>query len=69
MLDQKTASFNLAVWDPELAVEAWGALVGAYRAARTGKPPNILLALQEKQNSILTKVSYIDPKKALLLSK
>jgi type VI secretion system protein VasJ len=69
MLDQKTATYNLAAWDPELAVEAWGALVSAYRAAKTGKPPNILLALQEKQNSILTKVSYIDPKKAFLLTK
>jgi type VI secretion system protein VasJ len=69
MLDQKTATYNLAAWDPELAVEAWGALVSAYKAAKTGKAPNILLTLQEKQNSILTKVSYIDPKKAFLLTK
>jgi type VI secretion system protein VasJ len=69
MLDQKTASYNLAAWEPELAVEAWSALVSAYRAAKTGKPQPIQLALLEKQNSILTKVSYIDPKRALVLNK
>jgi hypothetical protein len=59
----------LEKWDPDLAVEAWSLLVQAYRAARAGKPANIQVSLQEKQNSILTKVSYIDPKKALQLNK
>lgn len=69
MLDQKTVVYNLDKWDPDLAVEAWSLLMQAYKAARAGKPPNIQISLQEKQNSILTKVSYIDPKKALQLTK
>jgi type VI secretion system protein VasJ len=69
MLDQKTGVYSLDKWDPDLAVEAWVLLVQAYKAARAGKPPNIQISLQEKQNSILTKVSYIDPKKALQLTK
>lgn len=69
MLDQKTGVYCLDKWDPDLAVEAWVLLVQAYKAARAGKPPNIQISLQEKQNSILTKVSYIDPKKALQLTK
>jgi type VI secretion system protein VasJ len=68
-LDQKAGVYSLEKWDPDLAVEAWSLLVQAYRAARAGKPANIQVLLQEKQNSILTKVSYIDPKKALQLSK
>jgi type VI secretion system protein VasJ len=69
MLDQKAGVFSLDKWDPDLAVEAWALLVQAYKAARAGKPANIQVLLQEKQNSILTKVSYIDPKKALQLTK
>jgi type VI secretion system protein VasJ len=69
MLDQKAGIYSLDKWDPDLAVEAWILLVQAYRAARAGKPPNIQVSLQEKQNSILTKISYIDPKKALQLTK
>jgi type VI secretion system ImpA/VasJ family protein len=69
MLDQKAGVYSLEKWDPDLAVEAWSLLVQAYRAARAGKPANIQVSLQEKQNSILTKVSYIDPKKALQLNK
>jgi type VI secretion system protein VasJ len=68
-LDQKAGVYSLEKWDPDLAVEAWSLLVLAYRAARAGKPANIQVSLQEKQNSILTKVSYIDPKKALQLNK
>jgi type VI secretion system protein VasJ len=68
-LDQRSGEYNLDKWEPDLAVEAWSALVQAYKAARAGKPPNIQVALQEKQNSILTKVSYIDPKKAFQLTK
>jgi type VI secretion system protein VasJ len=68
-LDQKAGVYSLEKWDPDLAVEAWSLLVQAYKAARAGKPANIQVSLQEKQNSILTKVSYIDPKQALQLSK
>jgi type VI secretion system protein VasJ len=69
MLDQKAGIYSLDKWDPDLAVEAWSLLVQAYRAARAGKPANIQVSLQEKQNSILTKISCIDPKKALQLNK
>jgi type VI secretion system protein VasJ len=69
MVDQKATAYNINTWEPDLAVEAWEALVNAYKAARAGKPQNILVSLQEKQNSILTKVSCIDPKKALLLTR
>jgi type VI secretion system protein VasJ len=69
MLDQKIASYSVDKWEPDLAVEAWSVLVQAYKVAKAGKAANILLSLQERQNTILTKVSYIDPKKALLLNK
>jgi type VI secretion system protein VasJ len=69
MVDRKATDYNIGVWEPDLAVEAWSALVGAYKAAKTGKPQNILVSLQDRQNSILTKVSCIDPKKALQLTR
>jgi hypothetical protein len=69
MLDQKIATYSVDKWEPDLAVEAWSVLVQAYKVAKAGKAANILLSLQERQNTILTKVSYIDPKKALLLNK
>jgi len=69
MVDQKTNTYNISTWEPDLAVEAWSALVTAYKAAKAGKPANVLASLQERQNSILTKLSYIDPKKALLLNR
>jgi hypothetical protein len=69
MLDQKITTYKVDQWEPDLAVEAWSVLVQAYKVAKAGKAANILLSLQEKQNTILTKVSYIDPKKALSLNK
>ncbi len=69
MVDQKAGVYSLDKWEPDLAVEAWVTLVQAYKAARAGKPPNMQVSLQEKQNSILTKISYIDPNKALQLTK
>jgi type VI secretion system protein VasJ len=69
MLDQKITAYSVDKWEPDLAVEAWSVLVQAYKVAKAGKAANILLSLQERQNTILTKVSYIDPKKALLLNK
>jgi type VI secretion system protein VasJ len=69
MLDQKITTYSVDKWEPDLAVDAWSALVQAYKVAKAGKAQNILLSLQERQNTILTKVSYIDPKKALLLNK
>jgi type VI secretion system protein VasJ len=69
MLDQKISVYSLDKWEPDLAVEAWAMLVQAYKTARAGKASNIQVSLQEKQNSILTKISYIDPNKALQLNK
>lgn len=69
MLDQKITAYSVDKWEPDMAVEAWSVLVQAYKVAKAGKAANILLSLQERQNTILTKVSYIDPKKALLLNK
>jgi type VI secretion system protein VasJ len=69
MLDQKITTYKVDQWEPDLAVEAWSVLIQAYKVAKAGKAANILLSLQEKQNTILTKVSYIDPKKALSLNK
>ncbi|MBN1130988.1 MAG: type VI secretion system protein TssA [Chitinispirillaceae bacterium] len=69
MVDQKITAYRVDKWEPDLAVEAWSVLVQAYKVSKAGKAQNILLSLQEKQNTILTKVSYIDPKKAILLNK
>jgi hypothetical protein len=69
MVDQKITAYSVDKWEPDLAVEAWSVLVQAYKVSKAGKAQNILLSLQERQNTILTKVSYIDPKKAILLNK
>jgi type VI secretion system protein VasJ len=69
MVDKKITDYSVDKWEPDLAVEAWSVLVQAYKVSKAGKAQNILLSLQDKQNTILTKVSYIDPKKALLLNK
>ena len=69
MLDQKIAAYSVDKWEPDLAVDAWSGLVQAYKVAKAGKAANILLTLSDRQNSILTKLSCIDPKKALLLNK
>lgn len=68
-LDQKIDLYNLAKWEPDLAVDAWSALIGAYKVSKTQKPPNLQLVLQEKQNAILSKISHIDPRKAFSLNK
>jgi type VI secretion system protein VasJ len=63
-LDDKITSFNLDRWDPELAVEAWTLLIGAYKIAKANKPQNVQMAMLEKQNTILQKLSRTDPKSA-----
>jgi type VI secretion system protein VasJ len=68
-LDQKIELYKLERWDPDLAVEAWSTLVQAYKSGKNSKPQNIQLLIQEKQNTILSKISQIDPKKALILNK
>lgn len=69
MVDQKAMAYNISMWEPDLAAEAWGVLIGAYKAAKAGKPQNVLVSLQDRQNTILSKLSYLDPKKALLLTR
>jgi len=68
-LDQKITAFNLERWDPDIAVEAWSVLVQAYKVGKGTKPQNIQAIIQEKQNTILSKISQIDPKKAFTLNK
>lgn len=67
-LNDKIVKYNLDKWEPDLAVEAWCLQVKAYKMVNNSKPPNIQIAIQEKQNSILSKISCIDPKSALKLN-
>lgn len=68
-LDQKIDLYNLAKWEPDLAVDAWSALIGTYKVSKTQKPQNLQLVLQDKQNAVLSKISHIDPRKAFSLNK
>jgi len=67
-LHEKITAYNLERWEPDLAVEAWCLLVKAYKMTAKSKPQNMQIAIQEKQNSILSKISCIDPKSALKLN-
>ncbi|HLV33296.1 MAG TPA: type VI secretion system protein TssA [Chitinispirillaceae bacterium] len=69
LLDKKITEYNLDIWEPELATEAWSALFLSYKAGKVQKPQNIIIALQEKQNNILSKISQINPGKAFMLNK
>ena len=68
-LDQKIERHGLDKWDPDIAVDAWSNLVTAYKGGKNQKPPNVLAAITEKQNKILSKISQLDPKRAFILSK
>lgn len=68
-LDNTLEERNLYKWDPAVAVSAWSALVAAYKAARSSKPQNVQIVIQEKLTTILGKISKIDPGKVLTLSK
>ncbi len=67
-LHEKITAYNLDKWEPDLAVDAWCLLVKAYKLVGSSKPQNMQIAIQEKQNSILSKISCIDPKSALKLN-
>lgn len=67
-LHEEITTYSLDSWEPSLAVEAWATLVGAYKVAKNQKTPQIQSSLQEKQNTILSRIAQIDPKKALLLN-
>jgi type VI secretion system protein VasJ len=68
-LNEKIERHGLDKWDPDIAVEAWAALVTSYKVAKVQKPQNIQAVIMEKQNTILSKISQLDPKKAFTLSK
>lgn len=68
-LDEKIDANNLIQWDHEIAVDAWSSLVQAYKAAKQNKQPNVITMLHEKQNTILKKISLVDPGKACQLNK
>ena len=68
-LDKKIDRYSLDKWDPDIAVEAWAALTAAYKVGKAQKPQNLLAVIQEKQNTILSKISQIDPGRAFALSK
>jgi type VI secretion system protein VasJ len=67
-LDGKIQLYHLDKWDPDLAVEAWGIMVKVLKVARSNKSPPLQASMTEKQNSILSKISQIDPKKAFSLN-
>jgi type VI secretion system protein VasJ len=67
-LDAKIQLYHLDKWDPDLAVEAWCIIVKVLKVARAGKAPPVQANMAEKQNSILSKISQIDPKKAFSLN-
>ncbi len=67
-LADKIQTYHLDKWDPDLAVEAWSIMVKVLKAARANKPAPLQASMTEKQNTILSKISQIDPKKAFSLN-
>jgi type VI secretion system protein VasJ len=68
-LDEMIEKYKVDKWEPTLAVEAWSVLAHAYSSGKAQKPQNIQVALAEKQKSIISKISHLDPKQAYLLTK
>jgi type VI secretion system protein VasJ len=66
--DAKIQLYHLDKWDPDLAVEAWSIMVKVLKVARANKPAPLQASMVEKQNTILSKISQIDPKKAFSLN-
>ncbi len=64
-LNDKITTYNLEKWEPDLAVEVWSLLIKVYKIVGNNKPQNIQIIIQEKQNSILNKISCINPKSAI----
>jgi type VI secretion system protein VasJ len=67
-LSEKINDYHIDKWDPDLAVIAWTALVKMLKIVKAGKQGAIQTALQDKMNSILSKISQIDPKQAFSLN-
>jgi type VI secretion system protein VasJ len=67
-LCEKIQQYHLDKWDPELSVEAWSIMIKVLKAAKANKPAQVVAAMTEKQNVILSKISQINPKKAFSLT-
>lgn len=67
-LHEKIDKYNLDKWEPDLAIETWSLQARAYKIVGSSKSQNIQVALQEKQNIILSRLSVLDPKSALKLN-
>jgi type VI secretion system protein VasJ len=67
-LNEKINGYHIDKWDPDLAVDAWSTMIKVLKMAKNGKQPNIQASMHEKMNSILSKISQIDPKKAFSLN-
>jgi type VI secretion system protein VasJ len=67
-LHEKIDKYNLDKWEPDLAIETWSLQARAYKIVGSSKSQNMQVALQEKQNSILSRLSVLDPKSALKLN-
>ncbi len=68
-LDEKVGTYQLDKWNPDLATEAWSGLIQAIKVARASKPQNVQVVLTEKHNTILKRISQVNPMKAFELSK
>jgi len=68
-LDERIAQYHLDKWNPDLATEAWSGLIATIKVAKAQKPQNTQVTLTDKHNTILRKISQIDPMKAFELNK
>lgn len=68
-LDEKISSYQLDKWNPDLATDAWSGLIQSIKVARASKPQNVQQVLTEKHNTILKRISQVNPMKAFELSK
>lgn len=64
-LNEKINTFHLDKWDPLIAIEVWRLLIKSYKIVSDSKSPDIQTALLQKQNSILNKLSCLDPTSSL----
>jgi type VI secretion system protein VasJ len=64
-LHEKILYYHLDEWEPDLAVETWRLLIKAYKIVGNSKSQNIQVTFLERQNSILNKISCIDPNSSL----
>ncbi len=68
-LDEKIGVHGLDKWNPDLAIEAWSMLVQACKVGRSQKPQAVQVAMTERHDTILRRISQINPRKAFDLNK